>query len=162
MKKEDFCVIFDWFSFTAKGYQLPEFLDFCGLSDVDFVDYDYHRALQFGEFVHIFAVLVRFLNSIGNIENHVGIADGGINEVHHILLQAVHRLEDSGSIGIDYLVVFPVDYSHYPVPGGLRLGCHDAELLAHHRVHKRGLADVRIPDNVDESRLKHRLPSSEC
>ena len=40
MKKEDFCVIFDWFSFTAKGYQLPEFLDFCGLSDVDFVDYD--------------------------------------------------------------------------------------------------------------------------
>ncbi|MGN0640648.1 MAG: replication initiation factor domain-containing protein [Oscillospiraceae bacterium] len=48
MKKEDFCVIFDWFSFTAKGYQLPEFLDFCGLSDVDFVDcqghYGYKRA----------------------------------------------------------------------------------------------------------------------
>ena len=48
MKNEDFCVIFDWFSFTAKGYQLPEFLDFCGLSDVDFVDcqghYGYKRA----------------------------------------------------------------------------------------------------------------------
>ena len=129
------------------------------VADIDFVDYDYHRALQFGEFVHIFAVLVRTLNSVGDIENHVGVADCGVDEIHHILLKAVHRLEYSGSVGIDYLVVFPVDYSHYPVPGSLSLGRHDAELLTHHRIHKRGLAYVRITDYVDESGLKHRLPS---
>ena len=91
---------------------------------------------------------VSLLHHVGDVEDDVGVSDGGIHVLHHGALQVVGRLEDTRSVGIDYLVVLPVDYAHYPVTGGLGLGCDDGKAFPDQGVHQRGLAHVGIAYDV--------------
>ena len=95
------------------------------VADVDLVDGDHHRTVQFPELFNIFGILVALLDHIGDIEDDVGIAYGGVHEFHHVLLQPVGRLEHARRVGIHNLVIVCVDDAHYPVPGSLGFCRHD-------------------------------------
>lgn len=115
------------------------------------VDRHDYRTLYSRQPLDIVFVLVGGLDGVRHVEYDVGIAYGPVHELHHVLLQTVVGLEYARGVGIDYLPVLSVDYPHNPVPGGLRLGSHDGELLAHQRVHQRRLPDVRIAYDINES-----------
>ena len=62
-------------------------------ADVDLVDDHYHRAVDPRELVEVFGVLVGGLHRVGHIEDHVGVAQGFVDGIHHVLLQAVAGAE---------------------------------------------------------------------
>ena len=121
------------------------------VTQVYLVDNDEHRAVHTAQPVDVLPVLVSLLDHIGDVQDDVGVSDGGIHVLHHGALQVVGRLEDPRSVGVDYLVVLPVDYAHYPVTGGLGLGCDDRKALPDEGVHQRGLAHVGVAYDVDET-----------
>ena len=113
-------------------------------------DYEYGTG-HFGQPVHVLAVLVALFHDIGHVQDDVGVTDGSVHVLHHTLLQGIGRLEDARGVGVHYLVVISVDYSHNPVPGGLGLGGDDGQPLAYEGVHQCGFAHVGVADDVDES-----------
>ena len=115
---------------------------------VNLVDHNYYRNGEEIKLVYILLVLLGRLVNIGDINNYISIADGRIHKVHHCLLKLIGRLEYTRSIGENYLVIVSVDYSHYPVAGGLGLGCHNGKFLPYQGVHQSGLAYVRVADDV--------------
>ena len=121
--------------------------------DVDLVDDHDDRAFHPAELLDVGLVLVALLHRVGDVQDDVRVADGGVHEVQHALLEPVVGLQDAGRVGIDDLVVLPVDDAHDAVARGLRLGGHDGQLLPDERVHQGGLPDVRVADDVDESCL---------
>ena len=69
--------------------------------------------------------------------------------------QLVHRLLEARQVGEDKLVVLPVRDAVDPAAGRVRNGRGDRDLLAHERVHQRGLTDIRPAGDGDEAGL-HR------
>ena len=135
------------------------------VADVYLVDDQDDGTGKSPEFLDVFPVLVRFLDRIRHIQDDVCIPDGSVHEIHHVLLEPVIGLQDARGVGIHDLEILSVDDAHDAVARRLGLGRDDAELLAHEGVHQRGLADVRVPYDVDESGamlLRHRRPSSGC
>ena len=128
-----------------------KFLDSGLVADVDFVDYDDDRTLQIIEPAHIVFVLIRGLYRIRDIQDNVGVADGPVHEFHHVLLEPVVRLQDTGRVGVDYLPVLPVHYTHDTVSGSLRLGGDYGEFLSYQCVHEGGFPDIRVPYDINES-----------
>ena len=110
--------------------------------------------------------LVPLLHYVSHIQDDIRVSDCRVDEVHHVLLQPVVGLEDSGGVGVDYLVVFPVYYPHYPVPRGLGLGCHNGQLFPDQGVHQSGFAYIRVPDYVHKPctvlLFAHVVPLNVC
>ena len=121
------------------------------VAQVDLVDDDEHRAVHTAQPLDVFPVLVSLLHHVGDVEDDVGIPDGGVDVLHHGALEIVGRLEDSRSVGVDYLVVLSVDNAHDTVPGGLGFGCDDGKALPDEGVHQRGLAHVGVAYDVYET-----------
>ena len=59
------------------------------VADVYLVDNHNHRTLDTLKLGNIFYILVRLLNGVRDIQYDIGIPDGDVNKVHHILLQAI-------------------------------------------------------------------------
>lgn len=121
------------------------------VTQVDLVDHDEYRAGHFLQPLDVLAVLVPLLHHIGHVEDDVCIPDGRVHIFHHAALQVVGRLEDTGSVGIDYLVAVTVDYAHNAVAGGLGFRSDDREALPDEGVHQRGLAHVGVAYDIDEA-----------
>ena len=86
------------------------------------------------------------------VEDNIGILQGIGDKAHHVLLHRVGRVEHAGQVGIDNLEVVAVDNTFDAVAGGLRLGGHDGDLLAHQLVHEGAFAHVRVADDIYETR----------
>ena len=69
--------------------------------------------------------LALLLDGVGNIQHHIGIADGTAHEVHHRLLQLVCGLQNTRRVGIDDLEIVAIDDTHNAVARGLRLRGYD-------------------------------------
>lgn len=129
------------------------------VAQVDLVDNDEHGAVHTAQPLDVFPVLVSLLHHVGDVEDDVGVPDGGVDVLHHGTLEVVGRFEDSRSVGVDYLVVVSVDDAHDTVPGGLGLGCDDGKAFPDQGVHQRGLAHIGIAYDIDETgavRITHR------
>src|SRR5207248_5136734 len=82
--------------------------------------------------------------------DHVDLAPGVPHEVVEPLPEQRARPVQTGRVDEDELRVRPVQYPADHVPGGLRLGRGDRDLLPDQRVGQRRLAGVRPADETGE------------
>ena len=118
---------------------------------VDFVDDEHHGDAHL---VDLFdeLLVVSGLPALDEIEDDVGVLQRVGDKLHHVLLHHVGGIEHARQVGIDNLVVVAVDDALDSVPGSLRLGGHDGDLLADQLVHEGAFAHVGVADDVDEAR----------
>ena len=62
-------------------------------------------------------------------------------------MERIPRRQEPGSVEENNLIRFTGENAQNLVAGGLRLGCHDRNLLADQGVHERRLSDVWLADN---------------
>jgi len=72
----------------------------------------------------------------GNVQKEVCIRQGGFHKSQHGVLQFVLRLQETGGVRNDHLVVIPAEDAQNTVPGSLGLGGDDGDFLAHQDVHQ--------------------------
>lgn len=124
---------------------------------VNLVDEQEHRNLHL---LHLFQevdVLLRVLNHIGHIKQHVGIRQRTLREGEHHLLHLVVWLQDAGSIGKHDLHVISIHDTHDTMTGGLRLEGSDADTLAHQLIHQRTLSHIRVAHDIYETCFMHTI-----
>ena len=88
-------------------------------------------------------VCLRLYDEAGRVYVGYGLR----HDLHHILAELVSRLVEAGGVGENELGIAALSYAEYAVARCLRLRADDRYLLAHHRVHEGGFADVRSADN---------------
>ena len=80
------------------------------------------------------AVLEAFAH-LGDEEEQVGVLQGCTHEAHHLLVQLVVRVDDAWSVGVNYLEVITIDYTHDTFARRLGLACYNAQTLSNESVH---------------------------
>ena len=122
-----------------------------GAGDIGLV-HDNHRGGQMkvsGDPAVTFAELLRRVEHQRCDIHVVGTSEGsGIDA----LAKRGDRLVQARGVDEHELMMRPRQHPHDPVPCGLRLVRHDADLLPADRVHQRRLADVRPPEKSYEPR----------
>ena len=88
---------------------------------------------------------------VGHHQQHVRILQGGLDKLHHALLQLVGGVEDARRVAVDNLIGIFVDDAHDAVTCGLGLRIDDAQTFPHQTVHQRAFAHVGGAHNVDEA-----------
>ena len=147
--------------YLGVGQQSMPFLDevaelFGGviaLQHVNLIDEQQHGNLHLTHLLEEVGVFLRLLHHVGDVEQDVGIGQGRLRELQHILLHLVVRLQHARGIGEHNLTVGCVDDAHDTVTGGLRLERRDTNLLADELVHQRRLTDVGVTDDIYETGL---------
>ena len=79
------------------------------------------RGSHLFDFVDEVGVAVDGVLWFSDVQEHVGIHEGRAGELEHLSLELVARREDTGCIGINHLIIIPVDDAHDTMPGRLRL-----------------------------------------
>jgi hypothetical protein len=95
------------------------------------------------------------IGAIDEEEDDVGIAKGLECGGAHDVLQRNGGFEQSGGVDEDDLRVVEGQYAGDAIAGGLGPRARDGELLADEAVEQRGLPDVRLSDDGDETGASH-------
>ena len=120
---------------------------------VDLVDHHGHRHRKLGVLLHDLQILLAYVGGVQHHQHGVHVLQGALHGLDHILAQAVARGVNAGGIQEDDLRLGPGEHAHDAAARGLRARGGDGDLLAHQRVHQRGLAHVRPSQNRHKSRL---------
>ena len=128
-----------------------------GGREVDLVDDHQRGQAAAADALHDLGRAVALLHGVGDVEDHVGVAHGARDELHHRLLEFVVGLQNPRRVGVYDLEVVARDDAHDSVARGLRLGGDDRETLAHQGVHERRFADIGVADDVYETAFVHAV-----
>ncbi len=120
-------------------------------NQVYFVDGQQYRYFRMPDLFHIWQLCIGDFLYIGEVQDYIGIGEGSTYGLHHILLQSVSRLNDTGGVREHNLVILPRHNAQNPVPGGLRLGCYNRQFLAHQPIHKGRFTDIGITDYINKA-----------
>ena len=115
------------------------------------------RGCHLLHFLEEVGVAVGIVLNLGDVEQNVGVHEGGTTELQHLFLELVVRREDAGRVRIDHLEILAVDDAHDTMAGGLRLGCDDGQTLADEGVHQGGFADVGVAYDIYKTAFMHQL-----
>ena len=99
--------------------------------------------------------LIALLHRVGDIENHIGIAQRTNHKVHHRLLQLVVGFQHSGCVREHDLHVLGVDDTHDTVAGGLCLEGGDRDAFTDKLVHQCRLTHIGVSHDIYESCFVH-------
>ena len=130
------------------------------VGEVNLVDEHQDGHFQFGHFLKELGVLVRRFHHVGDIKQDIGIDEGALGELEHLLLELVVGFEYAGSVGKADLHLGRVEYAHDAVARGLCLEGGNGDALAHEKIHERAFPNIGIAYDIDKTRPKAHSPYS--
>lgn len=119
------------------------------------VDENQHGHAHLSYFFDEIGIFVGRFHHISHVKQHIGILQGALGEMKHLLLQLVVRLEHTGGVGEADLHLWRIEYAHNAVARSLCLEGGNRDALAHEEVHERGLAHIRVAYYIYETGFVH-------